>query len=219
VDAAGDNASLFVPEGNLACTPDDIDAAREVFASADLLLCQLEIALPAVVRAGDLAGEVGLPVILNPAPAQAVPEELFSKAMVLTPNETEAEFFSGMTLPARTTGECADDAWEAEASARLLRMGPQTVVITLGQRGACLATADARRIIPACRITAVDVTAAGDAFNGALAVALAEGRDLEQAVRFANAAGALAATRSGAQPSLATRRELEEFLCGVVAAS
>lgn len=212
VDAAGDNAIVIVPEGNLACAPEDVDAAREVLASADILLCQLEIALPAVGRAVDLAAELGVRVILNPAPAGPAPEGLLGKAAYLTPNETEAEFFSGVKLPAGDLAEQNGEDWEAEASAKLLGLGPQTVVITLGRRGAYLATARQQRLIPGYTVTAVDATAAGDAFNGALAVALAEGRDIAPAVAFANAAGALAATRAGAQPSLPTRREVDEFV-------
>jgi ribokinase len=211
VDAAGDNAIIIVPEGNMACTPEDVDAAGEVLASADVLVCQLEIALPAVVRAVDLAAKVGVRIVLNPAPAGPVPEGLFAKATFLTPNETEGEFFSGVPLPAGTAAQQEGD-WEARASARLLGMGPQAVVITLGHRGAYLAMREKRRLISSFPVTAVDATAAGDAFNGALAVALAEGVELEPAIVFANAAGALAATRAGAQPSLPTRSEVDEFL-------
>ncbi len=212
VDAAGDNTIIIVPEANMACSPEDVHAARKVIASADVLLCQFEIAMPTVAYALDLAAEMGVRIILNPAPAQPASDGLCSKATVLTPNETEAEALSGIPFASRESGGQAGDAWEVEASARLLRMGPQAVVVTLGNRGAYLATASGGQSIPAYRVSAVDVTAAGDAFNGALAVAMAEGRDMTQAVTFANAAGALAATRAGAQPSLATRGELEDFV-------
>jgi ribokinase len=212
VDAAGDNSIIIVPQANLACSPEDVEAARETIASADILLCQLEIAMPTVAHALRVAAELGVPAILNPAPAQPVPDGLFSSVKLLTPNETEAELLSNVSLPAPGSPEQLADAWEADASAKLLHMGPQVVVITLGQRGACLVRPNRRQLIPAFRVSAVDATAAGDAFNGALAVALAEGQELEQAIRFANGAGALAATRAGAQPSLATRRELEDFL-------
>ena len=99
VDAAGDNTIIIVPQANLACLPEDVDAAREVIAAADAVVCQLEIAIPAVVRAVDLANELGVPVILNPAPAGKAPAGLFAKATYLTPNETEAEFFTGVPLP------------------------------------------------------------------------------------------------------------------------
>jgi len=212
VDAAGDNTIVIVPEANMACAPEDVDAAKEVLASADVLLCQFEIAMPTVAYALDTAAKMGVPVVLNPAPAQSVPDGLCSKATVLTPNETEAEFLSGLPFPSGESAGPGGDAWEIEASARLLKMGTRTVVITLGSRGAYLATAGGGKLIPAYRVSAVDVTAAGDAFNGALAVAMAEGRDMTRAIAFANAAGALAATRAGSQPSLATRREVEFFM-------
>jgi len=219
VDAAGDNAIIIVPEANMACSPEDVDAAREVLASADILLCQFEIAIPTVAHALDMAAEKGLRVILNPAPAQPVPEGLLSKAMILTPNETEAEFLSGVPLPSPAPADHGNVDWEIEASERLRRMGASTVVITLGHRGAFLADTNGGQRIPAYRVSAVDVTAAGDAFNGALAVALAENRGLEEAVAYANAAGAIAASRAGAQPSLAVRRQVEDFLAHAEMAS
>lgn len=211
VDAAGDNAIIIVPEANMACSAEDVEAAGDVLASADVLVCQLEVAMAAVVRAVDLAAELGVRVILNPAPASPVPDGLFARAMYLTPNETEAEFFSGVKLPAAAADLSRCD-WEVAAAARLLGMGPQRVVITLGQRGAYLAAPDRRELIPSYPIQAVDTTAAGDAFSGALAVALAEGQDEARAIAFANGAGALAATRAGAQSSLPTRQQLDRFL-------
>jgi ribokinase len=177
-----------------------------------MLVCQLEIALPAVARAVDLATELGVKVILNPAPAGPTPEGLFAKATVLTPNETEAEFFSGVALPAEAALASDNGQWERAASAKLLNLGPQVVVITLGQRGAYLAVGQRGRIISGFQVVAADATAAGDAFNGALAVALAEGKDMEQAGVFANAAGALTATQVGAQSSLPTRAEVEKLI-------
>lgn len=212
VDAAGDNTIIIVPQANLACLPEDVDAARDVIASADAVVCQLEIAIPAVVRAVDLANELGVPVILNPAPAGKAPEGLFAKATYLTPNETEAEFFTGVPLPGHGSAGGQDSDWEVKASAKLLDMGPQKVIITLGQRGAYLASRQTQQLIPSYSVKAVDSTAAGDAFSGALALALAEGRSDEQAIAFANGAGALTATRAGSQPSLPTRQELDEFL-------
>jgi ribokinase len=206
VDGAGNNAIVIVPEANQACSREDVDAARDVIRSADVVLCQLEIALPTVAYTIGLAAEDGVRVILNPAPAQQVPAGFFSKVSILTPNETEAETLAGVPL--------SDDlsSWEVEAGQKLLAMGPETVIITLGDRGACLLTEQQARRIPTYRVSVVDATAAGDAFNGALAVALAEGRDVESAIARANAAGALATTRAGAQPSLPTREEVEALL-------
>jgi ribokinase len=240
VDQNGDNTIIIVPQANLACSTEDVDAASEVIRSADILLCQFEIALKTVAHAVSMAVRHGVRVILNPAPpaAQPLPEGLMAGASVLTPNETEAEALAGIprgggqvpSAPRQTlTGDTlsgrgfADGnavkgpvplslSWESSVAGRLLAMGPPTVVLTLGDRGAYLATRESEELIPAYRVQAVDVTAAGDAFNGALAVALAEGKGIREAVAFANAAGALAATRPGAQPSLATRDEVERFI-------
>ncbi len=214
VDAHGDNAIIIVPEANMACVPADVDAARDIIESADVLLCQLETALPAVAHAITLACDAGVPIVLNPAPLQEVPDGLFAKATLLTPNETEAEFFAKVAIAAEAANSDEPLRWESAVADNLLAMGPPTVVITLGDRGAYLASRQHRQLVPGYRVKAVDVTAAGDAFNGALAVALAEGQGIETAVLFANAAGAVAATRPGAQPSLATRTEIEKFLQG-----
>jgi ribokinase len=205
VDEQGNNAIVIVPEANLACSPDDVDRAAQVLRSADIVLCQLEIPIPTVAYALAVASQSQVPTILNPAPAQQIPASLLSLVNILTPNETEAEFLTG---PASRT---ASDSWAAGAAQKLLAVGPQTVIITLGERGAHLATRSGQRLIPAYPVAVVDTTAAGDAFNGALAVALAEGKEIEEAVAFANAAGALAATRAGAQPSLAWREEIDRF--------
>lgn len=211
VDAAGDNSIIIVPQANLACCPQDVDAARDLLATVDVVICQLEIALPTVVHAVELAVQLGVRAILNPAPAAPVPAGLFSRATIITPNETEAEFYAHVPLPADGAGD-ASGVWEAEASAKLLALGPQTVIITLGSRGAYLAAGRKRLLVPSFPVTAVDSTAAGDAFNGALALALAEGADIEQAIVFANAAGALAATKAGAQSSMPARVEVDELL-------
>jgi ribokinase len=205
VDHQGNNAIIIVPEANLACSTDDVDRAAQVLRSADVVLCQLEIPIPTVAYALALASQSRVPAILNPAPAQQVPASLLSQVSILTPNETEAEFLTGSAT------ETADASWAAEAAQKLLAFGPQTVIITMGARGAYLATRSGQRLIPAHPVTVLDTTAAGDAFNGALAVGLAEGEEIEEAVDFANAAGALATTRAGAQPSLAWREEIERF--------
>jgi len=209
VDGQGNNAIIIVPEANQACSQEDVDAARELIRSADVVLCQLEIALSTVAYTIGLAAEHGVPVSLNPAPAQQVPAGVFSRVTILTPNETEAEALAGVPL----SGDLS--FWEVEAGQKLLAMGPETVIITLGERGACLLTGEQARRIPTYRVSVVDATAAGDAFNGALAVALAEGRELENAIALANAAGALATTRAGAQPSLPSRDEVEALLQGL----
>jgi ribokinase len=157
-----------------------------------------------VRAAAELANEHSVRVILNPAPAQRLGEESLRHISVLTPNETEAELLTGLEVSSET---------EAEAAASLLfTMGVEAVLITLGSRGAFILDADHRELVHGFQVEAVDTTAAGDVFNGALAVALADGRSLAEAARFASAAAALAVTKLGAQPSAPTREEIEEFL-------
>ncbi len=212
VDSQGNNAIIIVPEANMACSPEDVDAVEEVIQSANAVICQLEIPLPTVAHAVNLAAKHGVLVILNPAPAQQIHESLLSKVTVLTPNEIEAEFLSGIAPSMKPPAGLAHDSWESRVARKLLAAGPQSVIVTLGERGAYLASEQIERLVPTFRVPVVDATAAGDAFNGALAVALAEGQAIEDAVTFANAAGALATTRVGAQPSLASRAEVETLL-------
>ena len=208
VDANGDNDIIISPGANMACSVEDIDKARDIILSSDIAMFQLEIPIPVIEYAIKMVSDRGIPIILNPAPANKVPENLFAKAKIITPNETEAEAFSG--IPACDDGK---GGWEKQAAERLMALGSETVIITLGKRGALLAEKGKCKTIPTfSHIKAVDTTAAGDAFNGALAVALAEGKEMEEAVVFANAAGSLAASRPGAQSSLCTRQELEALL-------
>jgi ribokinase len=202
VDSQGNNSIIIVPEANAACSPDDIDAARDLIGSADAVLLQLEIPIPTVARAVQTGAELGVRVILNPAPAQTLASTLLAGVAILTPNEHEAEQLTGSAQP-------------EHAAARLMESGVKTVIVTIGERGSYLATSRTSTLIPSYTVSAVDTTAAGDAFNGALAVALGEGRPMEDAIRFANAAGALACTRVGAQPSLAWRQDVESlYLAG-----
>jgi ribokinase len=212
VDDQGDNAIIIVPQANMACSAEDVAAAAKVLRSADILLCQLEIPLATVTYALTLAQENRVPAILNPAPAQQVPSSLLSRVTLLTPNETEAEILSGIAIPSDPRG--AGESWAKDVADRLLTFGSQTVIITLGERGACVTDPAGYRLIPSYPVAVVDTTAAGDAFNGALAVALGEGKELSDAVAFANAAGALATTRAGAQPSLAAREKIEVLYRG-----
>jgi ribokinase len=144
-----------------------------------------------------------VPVILNPAPARDLPSSLLRRVSFLTPNETEAELLTGIKV--------TDDAAAARACAKLRARGVGAVIITLGSRGAFLADGEGERRVAGFKVKAVDTTAAGDVFNGALAVGLAEGKTLHAAVSFANAAGALAVTRRGAQPSAPTRAEIDRL--------
>ncbi len=148
--------------------------------------------------------DCGVRVVLNPAPAQPLDEAVLRHVSVLTPNETEAALLTGVDVSSDSDAETA--------AARLFDMGVQTVLITLGSRGALVFDSDHRELIPGFTVEAVDTTAAGDVFNGALAVALANGGPLVDAVRFANAAAALSVTKLGAQPSAPHREHIEEFL-------
>ena len=141
---------------------------------------------------------------MNPAPAQKLPDALLKKISILTPNETEAELLTGIKV--------TDDASCSRAADALLRKGVKTVIITLGSRGAYVATSKSKQLVAGFKVKPVDTTAAGDTFNGALAVALAEGKSMNDAVRFANAAGAISVTRMGAQPSAPKRSEIEKLL-------
>ncbi len=204
VAADGENSIAVASGANGLLSPADVKKARKTIASAAALVMQLETPLPTVQAAAEIAARAGVRVILNPAPAQPLPDELLRLVSVLTPNETEAELLTGVKVDDETSaGQAAD---------RLLTRGVQTVIITLGPRGAFVATDGLRKLIDGFPVQAVDTTAAGDVFNGALAVALAEGQTLEQAVRFANAAAAISVTRMGAQPSAPKRKKIDKLV-------
>jgi ribokinase len=204
VDERGENSIAVASGANERLSVADVDAAAEPFAAADVVLMQLESPLETVEAAVRKAEESGKPVILNPAPARPLDERLLTGVAVLTPNETEAELLSGTSV--------RDDDGVRDAAARLRARGPRTVIVTLGERGVYALAPDFEGFVPAFRVEAVDTTAAGDVFNGVLAVALAEWRPLADALRFAQAAAAISVTRPGAQPSAPTRAEIEGFL-------
>lgn len=200
----GENSIAVASGANARLAPADIEAAAEVFAGADVLLLQLEVPIDTVTAAAKLARKNGVRVILNPAPACPLPEELLGCVDVITPNETEAALLTGI--------EVTDDASASQAAATLKGTGIGTVIITLGAAGVYVSSAEGERRIGGFRVTPVDTTAAGDVFNGAFAVALAEGRLLDEALCFAQAAAALSVTRLGAQPSVPRRDEIDLFL-------
>jgi ribokinase len=204
VDDAGENSIVVASGANARFSPADVDAAEEALVDADVLLLQLESPLETVRRAAELARAHGAKVLLNPAPAQDLSDELLSLIDALIPNETEAALLTGRSVRSEKDARVAAEAlWDS---------GVETVIVTLGERGALLAQDGTVTLVPAFQVEAVDTTAAGDAFVGGFAVALAEGSALEEAVRWGNAAGALAATKMGAQPSLPTREALERLL-------
>lgn len=204
VDPQGENCIAVASGANARLSPADVDRAEAAFAEADLLVVQLETPLPAVERAVELAVKHRRPVLLNPAPASPLPDGLLAHVNYLTPNETELEQLLG--------GGAEGLGGVATSAARLLALGVGAVLVTMGRQGVFVVTPEGGYHVPGRRVEAVDTTAAGDAFSGALAVALAEKRALRDAVQWASAAAALSVTRMGAQCSLPYRREVEELL-------
>ncbi len=200
----GENSIAVAGGANARLSPADVRRAEPALRRAAAMVLQLETPLATVQTAAEIASRAGVPVILNPAPAQPLPDRLLRLVTVLTPNETEAEALTGIRV--------TDDASAARAAARLRKRGVATVILTLGARGAFVAADGIAQRVAGFKVRAVDTTAAGDIFNGALGVALGEGRPLLEAVRFANAAAALSVTRLGAQPSAPTRREIDRML-------
>lgn len=201
VEATGQNRIVVVPGANGEVTPALVDRHAERIRSASALLLQLEVPLDACVRAAEIAAGAGVPVILDPAPAPAepLPKRLRELVWLVTPNETEACALTGLADP--------------EAAARaLLDQGFRRVVVKAGGAGAYLLDRDGGRWFESFRVPVVDTTAAGDAFAGGLAAALQAGLPLKEAVVWGTAAGALAVTRAGAQPSMGTLAELKNLL-------
>ena len=200
VDAKGENCIAVASGANGTLMPEDIEGLEGVIAQADMLLMQLETPLETVRYAADMAVNLGVPVILNPAPACELPADLYDCLEVITPNESEAELLTSIKV--------TDEA-SAEAAARVLcDKDVLQVVITMGAKGAYVFDGVDGVMVPAFKVEAVDTTAAGDVFNGALAVALTEELELEEAVRFASKAASISVTRMGAQASAPRREEL-----------
>lgn len=204
VARGGENCIGVAPGANAKLSAADVRNAAGAFRGADVLLTQLESPPAAVAAAARLAARHGVPVILNPAPARPVPDALLRLVSIITPNETEAGVLTGIRV--------RDEASAARAAECLLGRGAGAAVITLGARGAYVAAPGIRTLVPGFEVKAVDTTAAGDVFNGALAMALAGKRALPDAVRFANAAAALSVMRHGAQPSAPVRARIERLL-------
>jgi ribokinase len=201
VDDRGENSIVVVLGANLAVSRADVDKAAAVIAQADVLIAQLEIEYDTVAYALKTAREKGIPTILNPAPVGKVPPELIALADYLTPNEIELETLSGIS------GNVVEPAARA-----LLTSERQTAVVTLGEQGADWIRGDISAHVPAFKVNVVDTTGAGDAFNGGFAVALGEGKNLEDAVYFANATAGLSVTRPGTASSMPHREEVEALL-------
>ncbi|MCX7918448.1 MAG: ribokinase [bacterium] len=204
VDEHGENVIVVAPGSNAKLSPDDVQQAEAIIRTAAVILLQLEIPIATVEYTVSLAQSYNVPVILNPAPATTLSPNLLHEITYLTPNETEASILSGIKVNDTSTAETAGK--------KLIELGVETVIVTLGAAGALVVTAETTKLIPAPKVTAVDTTAAGDAFNGGLAVALATGKSLLEAVQFANYVGALSVTKMGAQPSMPTYDDVMRFM-------
>lgn len=201
VDDSAQNCIAVVPGANASVAIEDAEALRFRLADAGLLLLQLEVPMASVLRAAGIAKAAGCTVLLNPAPAQALPEDLWPLLDILVLNETEACLFSDLQF--------VDASNAADAAALLLRRGPRHVIVTLGEHGVVWASAAGSRHFAAHKVRAVDTTAAGDTFIGALGALLVEGRSMEEALAHAIRAAAICVTRAGAQASMPSREEVE----------
>ena len=185
-------------------TDEEVDSLEDVLSESEYLLTQLETNISAVERVVDLAVKKDVKVILNTAPVQPVSDELLKKVYLITPNEVEAEILTGVKVDSKEAADKAADWFFAK--------GVENVIITLGERGVYVATSERREIIPAFKVDAVDTTGAGDAYNGGLVAALAEGKDLFEACHFANGLAALSVQKIGTTPAMPTREEIDTFL-------
>lgn len=205
VDKQGENAIIIAVGANGRVSCADVEASRNRIEYACVLLLQNEVPLAASLHALSIANQKGVAVVFNPAPAKPLPDEALRNITYFTPNETEACFYSGIAIDGNLM--CAKNA-----AAHLISKGIRHVVITLGSQGALYAESETCRLYPAFKITPVDTTAAGDAFNGGLAVMISEGRPIPEAIRFANAAGAVCSRYPGAQTAIGRRQEVEELI-------
>ena len=204
VNAEGENVIGIHAGANAALTTERVEAQRAIIGGAEALLMQLESPVESVLAAAKIAHENHTTVVLNPAPARVLSDELLALVDIITPNETEAEKLTGIRV------ENDDDA--ARAARALHDKGIGTVIITLGSRGVWASVNGEGRRVPGFKVKAIDTIAAGDTFNGALVTSLLEGKKMDDAIRFAHAAAAIAVTRKGAQPSVPWRKEIDEFL-------
>jgi ribokinase len=207
VNGDGENAIVIIQQANLRLCAADVETAKETISGADVLLMQLEVPVETDIAAAKLARHSGTIVALNPAPAPdggLLPEELMSSVDIFIPNQTEAQQMTGILV--------ADIESAREAATKLRLAGPDTVIITMGEQGAFVHNDQISELIPSFAVKAIDTTAAGDAFCGALAAALARGEELRAAVRWGCAAGALATTKMGAEPSLPSDDEIKHLV-------
>ncbi|MGI8582210.1 MAG: ribokinase [Chitinophagaceae bacterium] len=204
VDAKGENTIVVASGANNALSISDINNAEAAIHDADILLIQLEIPIEVVEQVTGIGKTKNLKVILNPAPAMPLNEKVFRGLYLITPNETEAEILTGISI--------TDNPGIEEAAKILKAKGVQNVIITLGKEGAYVLTDTINSYVPAPKVVSIDSTAAGDVFNGALAVSISEGKELMDAVVFASKAAAISVTKLGAQASAPFREEVEKMV-------
>lgn len=205
VDANSENSIVVALGACGTITEEEVFNAEDSFKTADIVLIQLETSIEAVVAAVKLAKKYGVPVILNPAPYQEFPREILSDVSYITPNETEAFELSGIDVK--------DEESALEAATKIHGMGVETVIITLGSKGAFLYTGDEKgELVTGFKVKAVDTTGAGDAFNGGFAHALSTGYSIREAMTFANAVAALSVTKIGTAPAMPNKKDVEKIL-------
>ncbi|MCE0495046.1 ribokinase [Vibrio salinus] len=204
VSEDGENCICLSPEANNRLDPDLVKKSAHLIEKAEHLLMQLETPLDGVRFAANVAKSANTKVILNPAPAKPLPDDLLSLVDIITPNETEAEILTGIKV--------TDEESAQKAANQLHDKGIEMVLITLGAKGVWLSTDSEQHIVSGFKVHAVDTTAAGDTFNGAFVTGLLESKSLQESIRFAHAAAALSVTKHGAQTSIPTREEVDRFL-------
>ncbi|EKO3706627.1 ribokinase [Vibrio metschnikovii] len=204
VSDRGENSICLSAEANDRLTAEAIEDDLLSIHAASYLLMQLETPIDGIIKAAQVAKQAKTKVVLNPAPARELPSSLLSCVDVITPNETEAQVLTGITI--------TDDATAQQAATVLHQQGIEIVIITLGAKGVWLSEHGRGQLIPGFRVSVTDTTAAGDTFNGAFVTGLLENMSLESAIKFAHAAAAISVTRFGAQTSIPTRQEVDEFL-------
>lgn len=204
VDDSGQNEIVVISGSNMKLSPGDIESKSDLFASVKIVLAQLEVPLDTVAKAAELAKTNNCTFILNPAPAQKLPEDLIAIVDYLTPNETELELLSGLKV--------TDEESALTAARSLIKRGVKNIIVTLGSKGALLVTELYYKMFEAVKVNPLDTTAAGDSFNGALAYSLNAGNGIEDAITFANKAAAVSVTRMGAQASMPFINEIDELV-------
>lgn len=201
VDDSGENCIAVAPGANGDLSPADIDSVADVIRKSDYLILQLEIPVESVLKAAKIAHEAGVYVILNPAPACKLPKELFSYISLITPNQTESALMTGIDVK--------DEESRTKAIKAFHEMGVKDVIVTLGSKGSLVCQGDSQIMVEALKVKAVDATAAGDTFCGAVCVALSEGKSLADAARFATKASALTVQKMGAQDSIPYKSDIK----------